>query len=210
MNGMRKFGMYIAVTIMILFSLQNSVLANDEKAEEYFIVDVNQTEIVKFMQEKGIPIEKVYTSFSVISANLTDSQMKLLKSNYPNSGIQLNRTYEKSTDSEQASTRMVRATGDLTLPYTGTGVKVAVLDSGIDTEHRDLNVKGGFCSLENECASGIPYDDDNGHGTHVAGIIAALKNNTGIVGITPNVDLYSIKALNAFGLGTTNSLIDGI
>jgi len=202
--------MYIAVTIMILFSLQNSVLANDEKAEEYFIVDVNQTEIVKFMLEKGIPIGKVYTSFSVISANLTDSEMKLLKSNYPNSGIHLNRTYEKSKDSEQASTKMVRATGDLTLPYTGAGVKVAVLDSGIDTEHRDLNVKGGFCSLENECASGIPYDDDNGHGTHVAGIIAALKNNTGIVGITPNVDLYSIKALNAFGLGTTNSLIDGI
>ncbi|WP_186667849.1 S8 family serine peptidase [Sporosarcina sp. BP05] len=207
---MRKFGIYIAVTIMILFTSRNVVLANEELTDAYLIVEADQTELVQFMQKKGISIKKAYTSFSVISADLTDSEITLIRSNFPGSSIHSNRIYDKSKDSERPSMKAVRATGELTTPYSGAGVKVAVLDSGIDTEHRDLNIKGGFCSLRYECAPGIPYDDDNGHGTHVAGIIAALKNDTGIVGIAPNVDLYSIKALNAFGVGTTNSLIDGI
>ncbi len=195
---------------MLLFGLQSGAQASSDAAEEYFIVGGNQTEILTFMQQEQMSIGKVYSTFSVIIANLTDQQQQRLKSKFTEIHIQSNRQYEQSKDSERSSIKMIQATAEVASPYTGLGVKVAVLDSGVDTEHRDLNVKGGHCTLVHDCAPGIPYDDDNGHGTHVAGIIAALKNDTGIVGIAPSVDLYSIKALNAFGVGTTNSLVDGV
>ncbi|MBK7595126.1 MAG: S8 family serine peptidase [Gemmatimonadetes bacterium] len=76
----------------------------------------------------------------------------------------------------------------------GAGVKVAVMDSGIDTGHSDLSVAGGYNAVT-RVASG--YGDDigacNGHGTHIAGTIAALSNGSGVVGVAPDVQLYAIK-----------------
>lgn len=73
-------------------------------------------------------------------------------------------------------------------------VDVAVLDSGIQTNHPDLNVfqSVGFT------ASGI-VDDTLGHGTHVAGIIGALDNNIGVVGVAPGVRLWSVKVFDTSG-----------
>ena len=80
---------------------------------------------------------------------------------------------------------------------TGDPVKVGVIDTGIDLKHPDLkaNIKGGYNAI-NPLKS---YTDDHGHGTHVAGIIAALNNSIGVVGVGPNIDLYAIKFLNAKG-----------
>ena len=88
----------------------------------------------------------------------------------------------------------------------GQGIKVAVLDTGIDGAHEDLNVVGGYNTISDD-----PYDVDlNGHGTHVAGIIAGLHNDVGIVGVAPEVSLYSVIVLDEEGSGTTSNLIDGI
>lgn len=78
---------------------------------------------------------------------------------------------------------------------TGVGVKVAVIDSGIDLTHPDLaaNYAGGYDFVNNDTNPA----DDLGHGTHVAGIVAALDNNTGVVGVAPGVQLYALKVLNA-------------
>ena len=95
-------------------------------------------------------------------------------------------------------------------PYTGKGVKVAVLDTGIDYGHPDLddNYKGGF-----DC--GGLFNDYNprdriGHGTHVAGIIAAEDNDIGVIGVAPEVDLYAVKIFSDLGLGFVSNLIRGI
>lgn len=73
-------------------------------------------------------------------------------------------------------------------------VDIAVIDTGIDTNHPDLNVVGGVRFLP----GGPPtdYDDDNGHGSEVAGIMAALDNNIGIVGVAPGARLWSIKCFD--------------
>lgn len=207
---MWKFGIRFLASIIILFGLQTTVLANEEIIEEYLIIEGNQTKIIDFMNENDMPINKVYSSFLIISTELTKNEIELLKSEFPTINIQENQVYEQSKDTDLPSSKLVNASSNITSPYTGAGVKVAVLDSGIDINHRDLKVKGGYCSLEIQCAFGIPYNDDHGHGTHVAGIIAALNNGVGITGISPNVDLYSIKALDALGFGSTNSLIEGI
>lgn len=96
----------------------------------------------------------------------------------------------------------------------GKAVKVAVLDSGISAHHPDLkdNVMGGV-SLVSQGATyykGNSYHDDNGHGSHIAGTIAAIENGTGIIGIAPETHLYSVKVLNFQGKGTVESLVKGL
>ena len=90
----------------------------------------------------------------------------------------------------------------------GAGVNVAVLDTGIDTTHPDLaaNVVGGTnCSK-----GGRSYADGNGHGTHVAGIVAALDNGIGVVGVAPQAKLWSVRVLDDKGVGPTSNLICGV
>jgi len=91
---------------------------------------------------------------------------------------------------------------------TGDPIKVEVLDTGIEITHPDLknNIKGGINTRENNAN----YNDDNGHGTHVAGIIAAENNTIGVVGIGPNIDLYAVKALSKYGSGYLSDIIEGL
>lgn len=90
----------------------------------------------------------------------------------------------------------------------GSGIKVAVVDTGIDTGHPDLktNIKGGVNTI-NAWAN---YNDDNGHGTHVAGIVAAVDNTFGVVGVGPKISLYGVKVLNKNGSGYLSDVIEGL
>lgn len=89
----------------------------------------------------------------------------------------------------------------------GEGVKVAVLDSGC-ASHVDLdeNVLPGAATV----AGCVDWDDKNGHGTHVAGIIAALANNIGVIGVAPKCKIVPIKVLGDNGLGNMKSIVDGV
>jgi hypothetical protein len=87
----------------------------------------------------------------------------------------------------------------------GAGMKVAVIDTGIDYDHPDLaaNYAGGydFVNLDNDPR------DDNGHGTHVSGIIASVDNDAGVVGVAPEAEIYALKALDAEGNGYVFDII---
>ncbi|GEM_PF-1346232 len=90
----------------------------------------------------------------------------------------------------------------------GTGTSIAVLDTGIDLTHPDLI---SHIMANTTCVSNTKNgNDDNGHGTHVAGIIGALDNSFGVVGVAPEANLISIKVLNAQGIGTWSSVLCGI
>jgi subtilisin family serine protease len=90
--------------------------------------------------------------------------------------------------------------------YKGANVKVAVIDTGIDLDHPDLNPISGYDFVNDDPVA----DDDNGHGTHVAGIIAALNNEIGVVGVAPDASLYAVKVLDSTGSGYYSDIIAGI
>ena len=83
---------------------------------------------------------------------------------------------------------------------------VAVIDSGVDLTHKDLNAAAGT-----NCVSpGAPPQDDNGHGTHVAGTIGGRNDGAGVTGVAPGTKLYAVKVLDAAGGGTWSQVICGI
>jgi hypothetical protein len=92
------------------------------------------------------------------------------------------------------------------LGLTGAGVKVAVIDTGISKHHPDLKVAGGKSFVEGSSS----YHDNNGHGTHVAGIIAAQNNDIGSIGVAPGVEMFAIKSLDEEGNGNQTDVIAGI
>ena len=88
-------------------------------------------------------------------------------------------------------------------------IKVAVVDTGVDYNHEDLAgtvIKGyDFVNNDND------PKDDQGHGTHVAGTVAAtINNNKGVVGVGPNVKILAVKVLNSAGSGTWSQVANGI
>ncbi len=89
----------------------------------------------------------------------------------------------------------------------GAGIRVAVIDTGIDHLHHDLspNFAGGVSFVPGES-----FTDGNGHGTHVAGIIGARQNGSGVVGVAPNCSLFSVKALDRQGSGQYSWIISAI
>ncbi|NJN98732.1 MAG: peptidase S8 [Anaerolineales bacterium] len=90
----------------------------------------------------------------------------------------------------------------------GQGIKVAVIDTGVDLDHSDLqaNIVSGKSFV-----SGVSSpDDDYGHGTHVAGTVAAVNNNGGVIGVAPKASIMPVKVLNSSGSGSTFDVADGI
>jgi subtilisin len=103
-----------------------------------------------------------------------------------------------------------RIQGDISSTVSGNGsgsvgTAVAVIDTGIDPSHPDLNVAGGY-----NCSTGRTFKDGNGHGTHVAGTIAAKDDANGVVGMAPGAPLYAVRVLNNAGSGSWSSVICGI
>ncbi|MBI4247475.1 MAG: S8 family serine peptidase [Candidatus Rokubacteria bacterium] len=91
------------------------------------------------------------------------------------------------------------------LAFAGAGVGVAVVDTGIDFNHADLQ------PVEPECFTAFAAcQDDNGHGTHVGGIVAARHNTIDVVGVAPAAGLYAVKVLNHRGRGSDSSIIAGL
>jgi len=87
----------------------------------------------------------------------------------------------------------------------GSGKRVWIIDTGVDTDHPDLDVDTilSKCFINGETS----VEDNNGHGTHVAGIIGALNNSVGVVGVAFGTKIIALKALNNDGEGSTSQLI---
>ena len=94
--------------------------------------------------------------------------------------------------------------------YTGNNVAF-VVDSGVDLDHPDLNVDASRAfNAFTSGKDGKSADDGNGHGTHVAGTIAALNNGFGVVGVAPGATIIPVKVLGSTGSGSYSGVIAGV
>ena len=109
-----------------------------------------------------------------------------------------------SGDSAPSGVRRIEA-GTPTTAREASSASVAVIDTGIDLSHPDLNAVDG-----KNCVGTGPAQDDEGHGTHVAGTIAARNNGSGVVGVAPGTKTYAVKVLDSRGSGTISQIICGI
>ncbi len=117
-------------------------------------------------------------------------------------------SFRAVTAQSQAVPTGVSRIGAVSSTAKGLGITVAVIDTGIDMAHPDLaaNILNGGVS----CIRRTNANDDNGHGTHVAGTIAAIDNAIGVRGVAPKAKLIPVKVLDRNGSGTWSSVICGI
>jgi subtilisin len=160
-------------------------------------------------RSRGIVVGHVYhAALKGYSAVMTAADAQALQTDprvvsvTPDQPVQL--------DAQALPTGIDRIDGELSSTASGDGsgsvdVDVAVIDTGIDPTHPELNVVGGI-----NCSTGNSYNDGHGHGTHVAGTIAARDNDIGVVGVAPGARLWAVRVLNNQGFGFTSDIICGV
>lgn len=142
----------------------------------------------------------------IITANLPDAAVQALSRNPNIEYIEEDGRFQAIDQDIPWGVLEVKGSDLHPMGFTGAGINVGVIDTGIDYTHEDLNVIGGVTFIEGTSS----YMDDNGHGTHVAGTIAALNNMYGVVGVSPQVNLYAIKVIDQFRNGNYSDLVAGI
>jgi subtilisin len=199
--------------LFFLPSVSHAQGTNESRSVVYFKNGVDEA----WLQDHTTKIVHRFHFIPAVSVVLKqETNTVKISSNESDPTIQISpdRLVETSSQSVSYGYNQVLANKRIPSTLSGSGVKIGVLDTGIDKEHPDLKVKGGTCVLTIIEASGCnnSYDDDSlvGHGTHVAGIIAAQNNTIGVLGVAPKVDLYAIKGLNKSGQGTTTTIMAGI
>jgi minor extracellular protease Epr len=150
-------------------------------------------------------VEKSYKNFPIVKMTLSERAMVALSKNPNVLSIESEVIFTINADVIEWGIAKVEAPKAWMAGYTGAGVKVGIIDTGI-APHDDLIIAGGANFVD----SASSYVDDNGHGTHVAGTVAALDNGIGVIGVAPGAHLYAIKVLDSSGSGYLSDIIEGI
>jgi subtilisin family serine protease len=221
-NMKRKlYILHAILSAIIYFSLLSPVFGGEKSVIIGFHEKTGPSEQALIHDAKGI-IKRTFRLIPAMAVSMPEEEIAKIKKNNKVAYVEndsivtaveplIGDEYANSWGVQHIGSDVAHASGNK-----GLGVKIAVLDTGIDYTHEDLdgNYKGGYNFVEYIDYSVDPYDpfDDswNSHGTHVAGIIAAEQNDNGVVGVAPEADLYAVKVLDASGHGLTSWVISGI
>jgi len=211
-----------AALFLVTVALSSNLLAGEPPRRSYLVGTRPGIDRQALVQEIDIEAASMQTFRSVngFAAELTEEEVADLRKS------RSVRFVELDNEKTAFASALINASKSQSVPYgitavnatklwtvsTGRKIKVAVIDSGIDKTHPDLAgvYKGGYDFADKD----EDPTDDHGHGTHVSGTIAAINNGVGVVGVAPDVELYSLRALkrSAGGgaSGTTASVIAAI
>lgn len=192
---------------IILCILSTEVSADSSDTSKNYLVEFSSSEFINLDRSLEEKILLRYKNLPGMLINLDDADIKLLRKNPGVLSIEEDSLmYSESFNFNTHNMVNQEVHQNFSLSYRGKGVKVGILDSGINYNHDDLKIIGGisFDGVNSD------YLDNSGHGTHVAGIVGALDNDIGVEGVAPDSDLYSIKVLDEFGRGNYSNIVAGI
>jgi subtilisin len=141
-------------------------------------------------------------------AHLSDEEAKALKSDESVDIVEPDRVIALGACFTVVEPRLVTWSVSRVGYGDGTGKTAWIIDSGIDFDHPDLNVD--VTRSKSFLANNTSARDENGHGTHVAGIIGAKNNSFGILGVASGANLVSLRVLDASGDGVLSSIIQAL
>ncbi|HLC22165.1 MAG TPA: S8 family peptidase [Candidatus Nanoarchaeia archaeon] len=210
----------IITLFMVMLLLSPTILASENDAEKVrVLVTFESTPDTALMEHAGGRVLHTYTLLdNVVAVEVPANALPGLLANPHVVSVEFDAVVEalaKPSNSQPAQSTpwgIDRIDADVA-PGNGLGVTVCVVDTGIDQDHPDLqaNIVGG----KNFVAKGVTvdpnkWDDDNGHGTHVAGTVAAVDNTIGVIGVAPQASLLAAKVLDRTGSGYLSGVIAGI
>lgn len=212
-------GLFITNNHTISAQVNSTYLISFKVAIDYQLIQDNGGEILNVLQNMNTVVVKMpenkiikVKESSKIEFVEKNQKIKSIPIYSSSSEVGLSQDSE-ATNAQRASTQdipwgitAINATKAQKKGYTGKGIKIGIIDSGIDNKHEDLHVSGGVSFIESK----TDYDDDYGHGTAVAGIIGAKNNNIGVIGVAPDAEIYSIKVLDSNGEGEISNVVSGI
>jgi subtilisin len=171
------------------------VVLDDAQTSADAYAPVRRSETVRVASELGIEPEQVYgTAFAGFAGHLTGRQVQRLLATGRIAAIVPDTETHLAAQTVPTGVQRIGTLANGTAKIDGVDdpmpIDIAVLDTGIDPSHPDLNVVGGF-----DCSGSGSWVDRHGHGTHVAGIIGARDNSTGVVGVAPGARLWAGQGL---------------
>lgn len=215
-----KSTLVIATTFLILFT-QSAFAANTR----YIVLGADVSNLKSHVSNQGGAVENDLVYYDGFAAQMSETAVANLRHIFGDT-VFIEEDFEVTTDARPghggSTTPPVQSTPwGITAVHateaaaidTGSNALVCVVDTGIESTHDDLaaNIIGG----ENFVASrgtikSSNWSDDNGHGTHVAGTVAAINNTVGALGVAPQAALFAVKALDKRGSGYVSAVADGI
>lgn len=222
----RLFGVFFALLISGAFALQHDASPTSARQPappsaqaRYIVVLQPGVDATGLAIARGAVPDPVYThALNGFAAPLGPTQLTALRADPRVVSIEQDQVVSIAGQETPTGIQRSFAAGNPNLDIDGADdwrvdVDVAVIDTGIDATHPDLNVfRSTNCSggspLKMSCGNGGA--DDNSHGTHVAGTIGALDNGIGVVGVAPGARLWAVKVLNSSGSGYMSWIVAGI
>ncbi|MDW7774762.1 MAG: S8 family peptidase [Methanosarcinales archaeon] len=176
-------------------------------------IGFNENIDIAIIDEYNITNYTQHQLINAISADITESTLHKMKTNrkirYIEDDIYVHITKKAQLPLQQIDWGVYKVNAPaIWNNTTGSGVKIAIIDTGISNKHPDLTVSGGINLVGTSTSK--KWNDDNGHGTHVAGIIGARNNSIGVLGVAPGAELYAVKVLDQFGGGSISDVVEGI
>lgn len=223
----------LALCLAVIFSFlvkadNNVIAAQAENAPRRYIIvldeSIEERQVPQVAQDMaaahGLAVEHVYThALKGFSAMIPPQRLNALRNDPRVNSVTEDQPVQAFCHAqllEPIPTGVNRVNADLspTANINGTDnprvdAAIAILDTGVYSQHYDLYVVAGVNCTKSGCPS-VTATDKNGHGTHVAGIAAAKDNNKGVVGVAPGARIVSVKVLADNGTGWTSWIIAGI
>lgn len=202
----------IFLVMIILFPLLNAEAISLEPEKTIIVKYSSETSKQLIIQHADAVIEE-FEHLPMVTVKISNERLKNLKKEghiefyEENQQFTLQNQFKvanfSSAELEWWNLKAMDVQNGWSHGYTGKGVKIAIIDSGV-ANHSDLTIAGGKSFV------GESYDDDHGHGTHVAGIIAGKHNGIGVAGVAPNADVYAVKAIKGDGVGDVRVVLQAI